>query len=71
MRVTDVDFVKAAIASTSNDELASTTGMAKLSVQARANKLRKAGVPLPKYERKRTTKVVDVAGLTALINGDE
>ncbi len=69
MRVSDVEFVKAVVASASYDELASTTGLAKLSAQARANKLRKAGVPLPKYERKRTTKVVDVAGLTALING--
>jgi len=71
MRVSDVEFVKAVVASTSYDELASTTGLAKLSVQARANKLRKAGVTLPKYERKRTTKTVDVAGLNALINGDE
>jgi len=70
-RVSDVDFVKACLDSKSNDEVASKVGLKKLSVAQRANKLRKAGVQLPKYPKAYkgggVKKVTDVAGLNDLV----
>jgi hypothetical protein len=68
VRVADEDFVRAYISVKSYEELATVLGLEVASVQARATKLRKAGVPLPSYERKK--KEIDVAGLTALIAGN-
>ena len=62
--VSDVDFVTAWAKSKSLDEVAKQTGLAKLSVQARAQRMRKAGVKLPKFSRR---KVTDVEGLNKLL----
>ncbi len=62
--VTDVDFVTAWAKSKSLDEVVKATGLAKLSVQARAHRLRKAGVKLPRFRRQ---KVTDVEGLNDLL----
>ena len=50
---------------TSYDELANLTSLAKTSIQAKAVRLRKAGVKLPLYGRGK--KVIDVKELNALI----
>ena len=47
------------------EEVVTLTGMAKPSVIARATRLRKAGVKLPKYGR--AHRIVDVKGLNELI----
>jgi len=65
IRVSDVDFVKACLTSKSIDELATATGLAPASANVRATKLRKAGVNLPVYARKR--KATDVEALNALV----
>ena len=62
--VSDVDFVTAWAKSKSLDEVVKATGLAKLSVQARAHRLRKAGVKLPRFRRQ---KVTDVEGLNDLL----
>jgi hypothetical protein len=65
VQVSDEDFVKSYVASVSYEGLAATTGLKETSVQARASKLRKAGVNLVPYERKK--KEVDVEGLNSLL----
>ena len=65
VRISDTDFVRALLSSKSYTELATTLNMAQASVQARANRLRKAGVELPAYDRKK--KEIDVTGLNGLI----
>lgn len=67
MRVTDVDFVRAWVASASTDEVATKTELTVASVNARATKLRKNGVNLPPFARKK--KVVDADALNAIISG--
>jgi hypothetical protein len=62
--ISDVDFVTAWAKSKSLDDVVKATGLAKLSVQARAHRLRKAGVKLPKFKRQ---KVTDVEGLNDLL----
>lgn len=62
--VTDVDFVTAWAKAKSLDEVVKATGLAKPSVQARAHRLRKAGVKLPKFRRQKAT---DVEGLNNLL----
>jgi hypothetical protein len=52
--VSDEDFVKAYISVESHAELAEKLGLEIAIVQARAIKLRKAGVPLPSYSREKT-----------------
>ena len=63
--LTDVEFVTAWIKASNYEEIVATTGLSRTSIQARAAKLRKAGVKLPKYGR--VHKVVDVKGLNELI----
>ena len=63
-QTTDQEFVVKYLECTNYDDLAIATGMK--SPQTRANKLRKAGVTLPKYGRAK--KVLDVAGLNQLID---
>jgi hypothetical protein len=58
--ITDVDFVTAWAKSKSLEDVVKATGLAKPSVQARAHRLRKAGVKLPRFRRQ---KVTDVEGL--------
>ena len=65
VQVSDQDFVKAYVAFASYSGLAAFCGMKQTSVQARASKLRKAGVNLVPYDRKK--KEVDVEGLNNLI----
>jgi hypothetical protein len=65
VRVSDTAFVTACVAAKSVEELATATGLTKASCQCRANKLRKAGVPLPKYAKAK--KALDVAGLSAIV----
>lgn len=67
MRVTDVDFVRAWVVSTSTEDVAAKTGLSVASVNVRATKLRKGGVNLPPFARKK--KVVDAATLNAIIAG--
>jgi hypothetical protein len=64
-QISNVDFVKAYIASESSEELAANTGLTIESARSRAAKLRKAGVALPKFDRKRE---IDITGLNAIIN---
>jgi hypothetical protein len=63
-RVSDVDFVQAYTKCKSSEELSEMTGLTIESARSRAAKLRKAGVMLPAFNRKRT---VDVAGLNAIL----
>ena len=64
--VSDKDFVLAYGNCRSYSTLAESLAMKQTSVQARAAKLRKAGVNLVPYERKK--KEVDVAGLNSLLS---
>ncbi len=64
-RVSNEVFVKAFLAEDSPAAVAIVTGMAATSVAARATRLRKAGVNLPKFTRK--NEHLDVEGLNALI----
>ena len=66
-RVSNKDFVQAYLLYKSYGELAQAIGLSVASVASRANKLRKLGVKLPKYERASSTKVLDIDGLNALI----
>jgi hypothetical protein len=63
--VSDVDFVTEYAKAKSLDEVATQLGMTKESVQARAFKLRKAGVGLPRFTK--SSKPVDVSGLNAIL----
>jgi hypothetical protein len=62
---TDVAFVQAWLQSENYAGVARLLGLARGSVLAKATRLRKAGVNLPKYARSR--KPIDVAGLNELI----
>ena len=66
-QTSNVNFVKAYMASRSSEELAANTGLTLESARSRAAKLRKAGVNLPKFSRERA---IDIAGLNAIVNGD-
>ena len=60
-----MEFVTSWVKAAGYEELASLTGLAKGSIQARAVRLRKAGVKLPKYGQSK--RMVDTKGLNALI----
>jgi len=60
----DEEFVRAWARADCLDEVAKELGMAKLSIQLRANRLRKAGVLLPKFVRRH---LIDVDGLNAVL----
>jgi hypothetical protein len=62
----DVQFVTVYVKCNNYADLAIQLGLQQTSVQARASKLRKAGVNLVPYERKK--KEIDVAGLNGLIS---
>ena len=64
-RVSNKDYVQAYLLYKSYPELAEAIGLSRASVASRANKLRKAGVNLPKYVRAKSE--LDVAGLNSLI----
>lgn len=67
-RVPDEEFVRAYLLWSCNEATAEQLGLSPLSVAARANRLRKIGVMLPKYARKVTERQeVDVEGLNAII----
>ena len=63
--VTDVSFVKAWAKAESVADVAGSVGLAYSGAQARAKKLRDAGVKLPKFARSR--REIDVAGLNAIL----
>jgi hypothetical protein len=63
--LTDEQFVTAWATSKSLDEVAKKTKLVKISVQARASRLRKLGVKLAKFSRRR--KIVDVDKLNKLL----
>ena len=63
--ISDVDFVTAWTKAAALEDVVAATGLGRLSAQARASKLRKAGVRLRRFGRAK--KVVDVKGLNALI----
>lgn len=63
--VSNVDFVTAYAKANSLDDVVKSLGMEKGSVQARASKLRKLGVKLPKFVRGATP--TDVASLNAIL----
>jgi transposase len=63
--VTDVDFVKAAVAGKSVAEVAATLKLTPNAVYTRIKALTAKGVKLPSYERQ--GRVKDVTGLNALI----
>lgn len=65
MKVSDSGFVEAWVSSKSVPEVSGKTGLARPSVVARASRLRKAGVNLPRFCR--AGRAVDVAGLNAII----
>ena len=64
-RVSDAEFVNLFLRSKSAGEVAVKIGLKVESVAARANKLRKAGVNIPKFDRKK--REVDVKGLNKTI----
>lgn len=65
--VTDILFVKAWAKGESVADVAGAVGLAYSGAQARARKLRDAGVKLPKFARSR--REIDVAGLNAILRG--
>ena len=65
--VDDEDFVKAWLASSSVKEVADSLGLSVNSASVRAVALRKAGVSLPKYVRRKRD--IDVDALNKLIKG--
>ena len=67
-RVTNEQFVKAYVNCHSTEHCASMLGLTATSVSTRANKLRKAGVKLPKYDRASNPKTIDVDGLNKLLS---
>lgn len=68
VRYTNEQFVQAWRESSSCDDVGIMCNMAPASVRARAAKLRKAGVKLPKYARAtRAPKVIDVDSLNAIL----
>ena len=62
--ITDAEFVTAWAKSNSLAEVAEKTGLAKQSVLTRGTRLRKAGVKLPRFARRKS---VDVEGLNSLL----
>jgi transposase len=67
-RVTDKQFVMGCKNCHSTGQAASLLGLSCATVSARANKLRKLGVNLPKFARVVKTKAVDVEGLNDLLD---
>jgi transposase len=67
VRVTDEQFVSCHKNCHSNAQVAQMLGISEATVAARANKLRKIGVRLPKFDRVVNSKEVDVEGLNALL----
>ena len=67
--VSDENFVLACIDNSTVAAISAKLGLKPATVASRANKLRKAGVNLPEFDR--ATKVLDVAGLNALIAAEE
>jgi len=66
-RLSDFEFVKLWLSSGSAEEAAEgLIGLKVESVNARANKLRKSGVNIPKFARKKQT--TNIAGLNELID---
>ena len=68
VHVGNEDFVHAVLECQTYEELANVTGLTFLSARARCNKLRKAGVLLPQYDRKGRSSL-DVDGLNDIIAG--
>ena len=67
-KVSNEDFVKAWMSCDSYTVMSFNTGMTVSAVQARATRLRKAGVQLPSFTRAtRKRKEIDVAGLNTMI----
>jgi hypothetical protein len=64
-RLNDVEFVTAWAKAGSPDEVVAATGMSRVGAQARASKLRKAGVKLRRFGRGR--RAIDVKGLNDLL----
>jgi len=64
-RVSNNDFVRAWMASSSHRETAEATGMPEGAVKARGTRLRRLGVKLPKRSQ-----CTDVAALNALIGAE-
>lgn len=68
-RVSNEDYVRAYKAAASYESLAASLGQSKAAVEARARKLRKAGVQLAPYASKRkAAAVVDVEALNAIVS---
>jgi hypothetical protein len=63
--LTDVEFVTIWMKSNSLAEMAKKTKLVKISIQARATRLRRLGVKLPKFSAMKKT--VDVAAINKLI----
>ncbi len=67
-KVSNEEFVKEWMSCDSYCVMACSVGMTISAVQARATRLRKAGVQLPSFTRAtRKTKEIDVAGLNSMI----
>ena len=64
-KISHVEFVKTWKEANSIGTVASATGLSKQSVQARAAKLRKAGVALPRFARQ--GEPIDVDALNAIL----
>lgn len=64
-RLTDVEFVTTWAKAASLDDAVAATGMSRVAAQARASKLRKAGVRLRRFGRGR--RAIDVKGLNELL----
>ena len=70
-KVSNEEFVKNWMSCDSYDDMSFNTGMTVSAVQARATRLRKAGVQLPSFTRAtRKTKEIDVAGLNNMIDSN-
>jgi hypothetical protein len=64
-RLTHEEFVTAWAKAKSLDDVVAATGMSRVGVQARASRLRKAGVRLRRFARAKQP--IDVKGLNALL----
>lgn len=71
IKFSDKDFVKAWLDSKSYDSLACKLELTTSATQARATRLRKAGVKLPPFSRvKRAVKKIDTVGLNHMIESE-
>jgi formylmethanofuran dehydrogenase subunit B len=64
--LTDVEFVTAWAKAKTLTDVVAATGLQRISVQARASRLRKAGVRLRRFARSK--KKIDVQGLNKIID---